>query len=39
MEEIEPDLPPPTGTLFIMLVYLVVLSAMWGASYFLLLAR
>jgi len=37
--EIDDDVPPPTGTLFVMLVYLVVLCALWGATYGLLVAR
>ena len=33
------ELPPPTGTLFVMFVYLGLLCAMWGATYWLLVAR
>ena len=33
------DLPPPTGTLFVMFVYLGLLCAMWGATYWLLVTR
>jgi len=38
-EEIDRDLPPPTGTLFVMFVYLGALCAMWGATYWLLVTR
>jgi hypothetical protein len=37
--EIDDDLPPPTGTMFVMMVYLVLLCALWGATYGLLVAR
>jgi hypothetical protein len=33
------DLPPPTGTMFVMLVYIGLLCAMWGAAYWLLVTR
>ncbi len=33
------DLPPPTGTLFVMFVYIGALCAMWGAAYWLLVTR
>jgi hypothetical protein len=29
----------PLGTLFLMMIYLMVLAGMWGALYFLLLGR
>ena len=29
----------PLGTLFLMMIYLMVLAGMWGALYFLLLDR
>ena len=37
----EPDepLPPPTGTIFILTVFIAVLAGMWGAMYLTLLAR
>ena len=27
------EIPPPTGTLFVMIVYLAILMAMWWAMY------
>lgn len=33
------ELPPPTGTLFVMMIYLMVLAGMWGAIYWLFLER
>lgn len=31
----EPDeIPPPTGTLFFMMIYIMILAGMWGAIYF-----
>ena len=35
----EPELPPPTGTILVLTVYLVALAGMWGAMYLLMLAR
>lgn len=37
--EHEEELPPPTGTLFVMMLYLMVLAGMWGAIYWLFLER
>jgi hypothetical protein len=31
--------PPPTGTLFLMTLYLAALAGMWGAMYLIMLAR
>ena len=33
------DLPPPTGTIFFMAIFLATLAGMWGAVYLMLLAR
>ena len=33
------SIPPPTGTLFVLLVYLAVLVGMWGTMYFYLLGK
>ena len=41
MRELTPDdeeLPPPTGTIFVMFVYIALLAAMWGAAYWTLVA-
>ena len=35
----EDDLPPPTGTMFLLAVYMAVLAGMWGAMYLTLLSR
>lgn len=35
----ESELPPPTGTIVVLTVYLVALAGMWGAMYLLMLAR
>lgn len=37
--ETEEDLPPPTGTLFLMTLYLAALAGMWGAMYLIMLSR
>jgi hypothetical protein len=31
--------PPPTGTLFLMTLYLAALAGMWGAMYLIMLGR
>jgi hypothetical protein len=28
------ELPPPVGTLFVMMLYIMVLAGMWAAIYF-----
>jgi len=33
------SLPPPTGTLFVMFVYIGLLCVIWGASYWLMVTR
>ena len=33
------ELPPPTGTVFFMAIFLAVLAGMWGAVYLMLLSR
>jgi hypothetical protein len=33
------SVPPPTGTLFVMLLYLAILVGMWGTMYFYLLGK
>lgn len=33
------ELPPPTGTLFVMISYLVVLAVLWGLMFWGLLNR
>lgn len=33
------ELPLPTGTLFFMMIYLMVMAGMWGAIYFEFLGR
>jgi hypothetical protein len=40
-EEHKPDedLPPPTGTLFLMTLYLAALAGMWGTMYSIMLSR
>jgi Cytochrome c oxidase subunit IIa family len=35
----EESLPRPTGTLFVMTVYLAVLAGMWAVMYWMLIAR
>lgn len=35
----EKELPPPTGTLFLMMLYIMLLAGMWGAIYFDFLGR
>lgn len=35
----EEELPPPVGTLFLMMLYLMLLAGMWGAIYFEFLGR
>lgn len=37
--EPEEELPPPTGTLFLMMLYLAALAGMWGAMYLIMLSR
>lgn len=33
------DIPPPIGTLFFVMIYLMVMAGMWGAIYLLMLQR
>jgi hypothetical protein len=33
------ELPPPTGTLFLMMLYIMILGGMWGAIYFEFIGR
>jgi|YelNatPaOPRAMG01_1025707.scaffolds.fasta_scaffold20696_4 hypothetical protein len=33
------SIPPPTGTLFVLLVYLAILVGMWGTMYYYLLGK
>lgn len=33
------DLPPPTGTMFLLGIFMAVLAGMWGAMYLMLLSR
>ena len=35
----EQELPPPTGTLFVMATYMIVLALMWVAMFYGLLTR
>ena len=35
----EERIPPPLGTLFVMVAYLAVLAGMWGVTYLRLLER
>jgi hypothetical protein len=41
----EPDaqeldsVPPPTGTLFVLLAYFAILAGMWGTMYYYLLGK
>jgi hypothetical protein len=37
--EREDDVPPPTGTLFVMTAYMIVLALMWAGMYYGLLTR
>ena len=30
----EEELPPPVGTLFVMMLYIMVLAGMWAAIYY-----
>jgi hypothetical protein len=30
----EDELPPPTGTLFLMMIYIMVMAGMWLSIYF-----
>lgn len=39
LDSAEDELPPPTGTLFVMMLYLMVLAGMWGAIYWMFLER
>lgn len=33
------EVPPPTGTLFVLTLYIIVLAGMWGAVYWIMLQR
>lgn len=33
------ELPPPTGTLFLLMIYLMIMAGMWLAIYFDFLGR
>ena len=33
------DVPPPTGTVFVMAAYMIVLALMWAGMYYGLLTR
>jgi hypothetical protein len=35
----EADLPPPTGTIFLLTIYVAVIAGMWGAMYLMMLSR
>jgi hypothetical protein len=35
----EDELPPPVGTLFLMMLYIMLLAGMWSAIYFEFLGR
>jgi hypothetical protein len=35
----EEEIPPPVGTTFVMIAYMLLLSGMWGLMYLGLLAR
>jgi hypothetical protein len=35
----EDELPPPVGTLFLMMLYIMLLAGMWAAIYFEFLGR
>lgn len=35
----EEELPPPVGTLFVLMLYIMVLAGMWGAIYLDFLGR
>jgi hypothetical protein len=35
----EAELPPPTGTIFILTIYVAVIAGMWGAMYLMMLSR
>jgi hypothetical protein len=37
--ELEEEVSPPVGTLFILMLYIMVLAGMWGAMYWILLSR
>ena len=37
--EREQEVPPPTGTVFVMAAYMVVLALMWAAMFYGLLTR
>lgn len=39
MRKEDEELPPPTGTMFLLGVYMAVLAGMWGAMYMILLSR
>ncbi len=39
VEDEEAGLPPPTGTLFVMLLFIGAMCLMWGATYWLLVSR
>ncbi|HUO05125.1 MAG TPA: hypothetical protein VMU16_08010 [Candidatus Binataceae bacterium] len=38
-EPLDENVPPPTGTLFVMGVYILALSVMWGLMYLRLITR
>ncbi len=38
-ESIEDQVPPPVGTLFVLIAYLAILGGMWGYMYVELLTR
>jgi len=35
----EANLPPPTGTIFLLTIYVAVIAGMWGAMYLMMLSR
>jgi hypothetical protein len=39
LSESEKDIPPPTGTVFVMTLYILALCGMWGFMYLRLITR
>jgi hypothetical protein len=38
-QELDQELPPPTGTLFLTMIYIMVLAGMWLSIYFEFIGR
>ena len=38
-ESRETELPPPTGTIFLLTLYVAVIAGIWGAMYLVMISR